>query len=198
MLDFAPENEWKWTSLKDQVEGYWQVNIQSISVEGIKVLQGISKVILDVSSGMIAGPGEMVEVIWSVVQGARRLWEVVDEDDNTEGGWWKERDGEKGEWWVFPCLNEPMIKIEFAGWGFPVEKIGLGRVAEGSGYCVGGIVGWPRGEKEDEERVWVLGQPYWAGIVGVFDVSFSVLVRNGRSLVTNITVMGSLRREKWG
>lgn len=201
MTEFAPEKEWKWTSLKDQVEGYWEVNVQSVLVEGVRVLRTVPRVVIDVSSALIMGPGEMVEVVWGFVEGARRLWELEvgwegqeismgswgSGGSGKDGGWWVERDGVMGEWWVYPCLNEPLIQLEFAGWGFPVERIGLGKVREGSGYCVGSIVGWPRnkqakwkneeeqgqegGRGGDERRVWILGGPFWSGVVGVFDVS---------------------------
>lgn len=70
-----------------------------------------------------------------------------------------------------------------------MERVGLGKVREGSGYCMGSIVGWPRHKKrgkcnknggrqmqEDgeerevyERRVWILGGPFWSGVVGMFD-----------------------------
>lgn len=120
MTEFALEKEWKWTSLKDQVEGYWEVNMQSVLVEGVRVLKTVPKVI-DVSSALIMGPGEMVEVVWGLVEGSRRLWELEVEWEGQEVGrdrgsgsadgglWWGERDGVMGEWWVYPCLNEPLI-----------------------------------------------------------------------------------------
>ena len=198
VTEFAPEMEWRWIELKGQVEGYWEVVMQSVFVEGIRVLRGIPRVVIDVSCALIIGPGEMVEVIWGFVDGARRLWEVVGEVNMDYAEWNLDREAIEGEWWVYPCLNEPLIQLEFAGWGFPVERVGLGRIAEGSGYCVGSIVGWPKHnrtdgvntnperhqihEKEDEdrggdeERVWVLGGPFWAGVIGVFDVSSCLLI----------------------
>ena len=191
--EFASEMEWRWIELKGQVEGYWEIVMQSVFVEGIRVLRGIPRVIIDVSCALIIGPGEMVEVVWSFVDGARRLWEVVGEVNTDYAEWSVDGKAVGGEWWVYPCLNEPLIQLEFAGWGFPIERVGLGKVAEGSGYCVGSIVGWPKynhakeikanpgerpkhgkeniDERRDEERVWILGGPFWAGVVGVFDVS---------------------------
>lgn len=196
VVEFAPEKEWRWTELKDQVEGYWEVNMQSVLVEGVRVLRTIPRVVIDVSSPLIIGPEEMVEAVWNFVEGARRLWELELDSNGPDtaqrqileelaGEWWDERAGEIGEWWVYPCLNEPLIQLEFAGWGFPVDRVGLGKVREGSGYCVGSIVGWPRHIKhsettnpgsEDEKRVWILGGPFWSGVVGVFDVSPSFLL----------------------
>jgi len=220
VTEFAPEKEWKWTSLKGQVEGYWEVNMQSVLVEGVRVLRAVPKMVIDVSSAMIMGPGEMVEVVWGFVEGVRRLWELEvewegvglgssdsDSDSGNGGVWWGERDGVMGEWWVYPCLNEPLVQLEFAGWGFPVERVGLGKVRKGSGYCVGSIVGWPRHksgkrsreEQEqdesdgDEQRVWILGGPFWSGVVGVFDVSQGITQSSdlGRSRV-RVLIMGTI------
>ena len=130
MTEFAPEKEWRWIELKGQVEGYWEIVMQSVLVEGIRALRGIPRVILDVTCVLIIGPAEMF------VDGARRLWEVVDEVNMGYAGWSMDREAIEGDWWVYPCLNEPLIQLEFAGWGFPVERVGLGKVAEGSGYCV--------------------------------------------------------------
>ncbi|KAI5783167.1 aspartic peptidase domain-containing protein [Peziza echinospora] len=175
VVDFAPEQEWKWTSLRDQVEGYWEVGAQGVYVNGLKVLRNVQRVVLDVGCPVVVGPPEMVRIIWSFVEGARRLVEVVDYDEVSAG--MSEREWAKGleGYWAYPCMNEPVIQIEFAGWGFPMGRVGLGKVMEGSGYCVGAIVGWPEKdgsgleEEGQDERVWVLGEPFWENVVGVFD-----------------------------
>ena len=78
-----------------------------------------------------------------------------------------------------------------AGWlGMPGGKFSLGRLEKGSGYCVGAIVetsmGVRGGRKGDNETtasemgelagngmrdVWVIGEGFFRGVGGVFDVS---------------------------
>lgn len=179
--EYAPEHEWRWTGVRNQAEGFWEVVLQSVFVSGVRVLRRVPRVVLDVSAPVIAGPAEMVEVVWGAVEGARRLGDVVGRMDLSEDkelmsrlrGWmdvWGD-EGDRPEWWVYPCLNEPVVHLELGGWGFPVERVGLGRLMHGSGYCLGGIVGWPKARETDEDdRMWVVGRPFWAGVVAVFDV----------------------------
>lgn len=94
-----------------------------------------------------------------------------------------------------------MLHFEFDGWQFPVMqggkgadwfgmpggRLSLGRYKEGSGYCVGAIVetgmgvrggGMGVGEVKVGELagngmrdVWVVGEGFFRGVGGVFDVS---------------------------
>lgn len=65
-----------------------------------------------------------------------------------------------------------------ADWiGMPGGKLNLGRLEEGSGYCVGAVVETIMGVGEDGEMagngmrdVWVLGEGFFKGVGGVFDV----------------------------
>ena len=90
--------------------------------------------------------------------------------------------------------------------GLPGGKFSLGRLKEGSGYCVGAVVetrmgiGDERGEVLDEGRrgtrggtkpevmggndmrdVWVIGEGFFRGVGGVFDVSTRALLVRSRS-----------------
>lgn len=83
--------------------------------------------------------------------------------------------------------------------GIPGGKFSLGRLSEGSGYCVGAVVETRMGIKEERDEVvhdgskghqgrsvagrgglggngmrdvWVIGEGFFRGVGGVFDVSF--------------------------
>jgi hypothetical protein len=112
--------------------------------------------------------------------------------------------------YVFPCLNPPVMHFEFGGikfpamhggrgvdWsGVPGGKFSLGRLKEGSGYCVGSVVETRMGLREEKDGVksdgrkgnrsgagkgslggngmrdvWVIGEGFFRGVGGVFDVS---------------------------
>ena len=112
--------------------------------------------------------------------------------------------------YVFPCLNPPVLHFEFGGikfpamhggrgvdWsGIPGGKFSLGRLKEGSGYCVGSVVETRMGLREEKDSVksdgrkgnrsgagkgslggngmrdvWVIGEGFFRGVGGVFDVS---------------------------
>ena len=77
-----------------------------------------------------------------------------------------------------------------ANWfGMPGGRLSLGRYEEGSGYCVGAVVetgmGVRSGRKAKGEvnvgdlagngmrDVWVIGEGFFRGVGGVFDVGFS-------------------------
>ena len=112
--------------------------------------------------------------------------------------------------YVYPCLNPPAIHFEFGGTNFPFMrggrgaewtgipggKFSLGRLANGSGYCVGAVVETEMGIREEKDKVvfdgkrstrsvggrgglggngmrdvWVIGEGFFRGVGGVFDVS---------------------------
>lgn len=104
--------------------------------------------------------------------------------------------------YIFPCLNPPVVYLEFDNWqfpavqggkgsnwlGIPLSRFSLGRYKDGSGYCVGAVVQTSMGVNSGEgvkgnrrghnelagngmRDVWVIGEPFFRGVGGVFDVS---------------------------
>ena len=73
-----------------------------------------------------------------------------------------------------------------ADWnGMPGGKFSLGRLREGSGYCVGAVVETRMGMGILEDAgvggnglrdVWVLGERFFRGVGAVFDVSFCLFL----------------------
>ncbi|KAI4192927.1 MAG: hypothetical protein LQ346_004081 [Caloplaca aetnensis] len=121
---------------------------------------------------------------WSKVQGAEGWWQTL-----LQGVWIntpfilapplaaktfyasvagsRPLDTPYSNFYVFPCMNPPLIDFEFSGTRFPAMrggrgleyssaiipggKFSLGRLKHGSGYCVGAIVETRMGLKEEKE-----------------------------------------------
>ncbi len=92
--------------------------------------------------------------------------------------------------------------------GIPGGKFSLGRLEGGSGYCVGAVVETRMGIKEERDEVvhdgkrgrstgrgglggngmrdvWVIGEGFFRGVGGVFDVSQSRILRKLTGLFTD-------------
>lgn len=117
--------------------------------------------------------------------------------------------------YAFPCLNPPAIHFEFGGASFPAMhggrgadwsdipggRFSLGRLANGSGYCVGSVVETAMGKGQENDKwishvpnephtaiprkgfggngmrdVWVIGEGFFRGVGGVFDVRHLLLL----------------------
>ncbi len=212
---------WKWSKVQG-AEGWWQVLMQGVWVDGSKVLKN-QPVVIDVrpqlslysspltvlptdassflrqlNTPFILAPPLAARAFYASISGSRPL---PPPHDNLH---------------IFPCLNPPVLHFEFSGWSFPAMqggkgadwwgspggKFSLGRLREGSGYCVGAVVETRMGVGEDTDPVkkrgrkggsvgafanagvaagelagngmrdvWVLGEGFFRGVGGVFDVS---------------------------
>ncbi|KAI9760298.1 MAG: hypothetical protein M1835_000194 [Candelina submexicana] len=186
---------WKWSKVQG-AEGWWQILMQGVWVDGTKVLKN-QPVVVDLNTPFILAPPLAVKAFYSSISGSRNLPAPHD------------------NFYMFPCLNPPTLHFEFGGWNFPAMqgskgagylggpggKFSLGKVQEGSGYCVGAVVetrmgvekiggtvgkrgrgnvaGWvSTGDAggglaagNGMRDVWVLGEGFFRGVGAVFDVS---------------------------
>ena len=92
---------------------------------------------------------------------------------------------------AFPCLNHVNIAFEIGGWNFPAMngegttsdalygpaggRFSLGKLEDGTGYCVGIVVETKMGLRKEWfgsglRDVWILGEPFFRGLGVVFDV----------------------------
>ena len=211
------ETGWVWTDVQG-AEGWWQLLMRGVWVDGSKVLQN-QAVVIDVNhlcffrsspfatsyrkrvqantrqinSPFILAPPLAAKAFYASVSGSRQLPPPF------------------SNFYVFPCLNPPVIHFEFSGtpfpfmqggrgaeWsGIPGGKFSLGRLEAGSGYCVGAVVETRMGIREERDEVvydkkrgrsasnrgglggngmrdvWVIGEGFFRGVGGVFDVSLS-------------------------
>lgn len=206
------ETDWVWTGVQG-AEGWWQVLMRGVWVDGSKVLHNQAVVIdvcrtvrsssqwphppepkinsLQINSPFILAPPLAVKAFYASVSGSRPLPPPF------------------SNFYVFPCLNPPTLHFEFSGtpfpfmqggrgaeWsGIPGGKFSLGRLEAGSGYCVGAVVETRMGIREERDEVvhdvkrgrsatsrgglggngmrdvWVIGEGFFRGVGGVFDVS---------------------------
>lgn len=169
--------------------------MQAIWIDGARVMQNQAAVI-DINSPFILAPPLAVKAFYSSVSGA---WPLPAPYSN---------------FYAYPCLNPPVIHFEFGtdkfpfmqggrgvDWtGMPGGKFSLGRLKEGSGYCVGAVVETRMGIREDQREglagsqrrsrvgsrwktvggngmkdVWVIGEGFFRGVGGVFDVSLACM-----------------------
>ena len=188
------EDEWRWSKVQ-AAEGWWQILMQGVWVDGSRALKN-QPVIIDFNTPFTLAPPAAANAFYSSISGARRMAAPY------------------SRFYSFPCLNPPKVAFEFGGWQFPVMqgdrdihewgalggRFSLGRMREGSGYCVGAVVETRMGEGamtggglrhgRDARRggstaaaasivdagnglkdVWVLGEGFFRGASGVFDVS---------------------------
>ncbi len=142
--------DWRWMKVHG-AEGWWQILMRGIWVDGIKVL-GNQPVVLDVSEHplmlqiqksymqqvnmpFIVAPPLAARAFYSSISGSRQLPAPHD------------------QFHAYPCFNPPKLHFEFEQWNVQVLKgnrdkgtnspggrFSLGRMAVGSGYCIGIVV----------------------------------------------------------
>ncbi|KAH8795490.1 aspartic peptidase domain-containing protein [Hyaloscypha finlandica] len=174
-------NEWKWSKVQG-AEGWWQILMRGIWVDGNKVLEN-QPIVLDINTPFILAPPVAARAFYSSVSWSRQLPPPYD------------------QFHAYPCFNPPKIHFEFAGWNVEVLKgkrdkgafsaggrFSLGRMASGSGYCLGIVVesrmgkgmslGTEAGNMGFEtsmeggnglEDVWIVGEPFFRDVQVAFD-----------------------------
>ncbi|KAI9879838.1 MAG: hypothetical protein M1830_006861 [Pleopsidium flavum] len=185
---------WRWSKVQG-AEGWWQILMQGVWVDGSKVLKN-QPVVIDLNTPFILAPPLAARAFYASISGSRPL------------------PPPHHNFHIFPCLNPPVLHFEFSGWRFPAMqggkgadwwgppggKFSLGRLREGSGYCVGTVVETRMGVGEETDPVkkrgrkggsaavfvnagvgagemagngmrdvWVLGEGFFRGVGGVFD-----------------------------
>ncbi|KAF4630431.1 hypothetical protein G7Y89_g7709 [Cudoniella acicularis] len=178
---FNWDGDWKWLKVKGS-DGWWQILLQGIWVDDAKVLYN-QPAILDVKTPFILAPPMAAQSFYASISGSRRLPPPHD------------------QFYAYPCLNPPQIHFEFGRWNVEVLKgkkekgatstggrFSLGRMAIGSGYCVGVVVESSLGMEPKAHRnrvdgvldlgvdggngladVWVIGEPFFRDVQVAFD-----------------------------
>ncbi|MCJ1313469.1 hypothetical protein MMC25_007147 [Agyrium rufum] len=183
------EKSWKWSKVQGAAVGWWQILMQGVLVNGDKILRN-QPAILDLSTPLILAPPPSARTFYASIPGAYPIPSTP--------------------FYAFPCLHPPTLHFEFEGWPFPAMrgwtgsvkdrhgKVGgrfsLGRVARGSGFCVGAVVesrvslegdegfdgaragaggrdgnGDGDGDGDGDGGAWVLGERWFWGVGAVFD-----------------------------
>jgi Eukaryotic aspartyl protease len=172
MPDHQPlQAQFKWTDIKGAA-GWWTSLMAGVWINGIKVLKN-QPVLFDVQSPFILAPALAAARFYEAIGGSMRLVRPFD------------------NFFAVPCQNQISIAFELGGWSFPImsgQGIGadawrgptggpfsLGRLGNGTGYCLGIIAETNMGERPQWtssglQDIWILGEPFFRGLGVVFDL----------------------------
>ncbi|KAK5045926.1 hypothetical protein LTR84_008712 [Exophiala bonariae] len=165
----AWDEHFKWTDVQGAA-GWWTALMLGVWINGSKVLKN-QPILLDVNVPLILAPPVAVQRFYASIGGTKRLAAPYD------------------AFHAFPCLNRVNIAFEIAGWNFPAMagdgtasdalygpaggRFSLGKLGDGSGYCVGSVVesrmAGPEWRASGLRDFWVLGEPFFRGLGVVFD-----------------------------
>jgi hypothetical protein len=172
MPDDQPlQAHFKWADTKGAA-GWWTSLMAGVWINGVKVLKN-QPVLFDVQSPFILAPHFAATRFYEAVGGSVPLSVPFD------------------SFFAVPCQKQINIAFELGGWSFPVmsgEGIGadafygpsggrfsLGRLGNGTGYCLGSVVETQMGERRQWsssglQDTWILGEPFFRGLGVVFDL----------------------------
>jgi cathepsin D len=129
-------------------EGYWQVDLDAVSVGSTRAV-GATSAIIDSGTTLIVGDLTNVAKFYRSIPGAK------DASSTLGAGFY-----------TFPCASAPTsISLTFGGKKFAVspDAFNLGQATEGSSSCVGGIVG------DSSADFWIVGDVFMRNVYTVFD-----------------------------
>ncbi|CZS89240.1 uncharacterized protein RAG0_00643 [Rhynchosporium agropyri] len=171
--------EWKWLKVQG-AEGWWQILLRGIWIDSVKVMEN-QPIVLDVNTPFIVAPPLAARSFYSSVSGSRRISPPYD------------------QFHAYPCFKPPKIHFEFAQWNIqvlggnrdrgtysPGGRFSLGRMATGSGYCIGivvesrmGVVTALTGEETGStvsvdagnglSDAWIIGEPFFRDVQVAFN-----------------------------
>ncbi|KAJ3556038.1 hypothetical protein NM688_g2248 [Phlebia brevispora] len=125
-------------------QGFWQVNMDSVTVNGNQTV-GNTSVIIDTGTTLIIGNSPAVKSIYAAIPGSKE----------TSGGMY-----------TFPCDAVPDVSLTFGGKTFNISRdvFNMGKSSDSSTECLGGIVG------ADEQDYWIVGDIFLRNVYSAFDV----------------------------
>ncbi|KAL4245319.1 peptidase A1 family protein [Abortiporus biennis] len=134
-------------------EGYWEVNMDSVSVGGQQVA-GQQSAIVDTGTTLLVGDSKTVANIYSNIPNAQA-------SDTSGPGMY-----------TFPCNAVPTISLTFGGKAFNIDPtiLNMGTVSPGSDRCVSGLVA---SQSSDDMKFWIVGDVFLRNVYTVFDVGNS-------------------------
>ncbi len=175
LLDQLPmETHFKWTNTQGAA-GWWTALMAGVWVNGAKVLKN-QPVLFDVQCPFILAPPAAAARFYEAIGGVIRLTAPYD------------------GFFAFPCLNQVNVAFELGGWNFPSMygegtradslygpaggRFSLGKIADGTGYCLGTVVETKMGmrrawQSSGMQDIWVLGEPFFRGLGVIFDMEKS-------------------------
>jgi cathepsin D len=129
-------------------EGYWQVDMDAVSVGTTKAL-GTTSAIIDSGTTLIVAPTADAAKFYQSVPGSASVG-----------------DG----YYTYPCNSPPSVSLAFGGRKFAIspDTFSLGQVSAGSSQCVGGVVGEDVGAD-----FWIVGDVFMRNVYTKFDMGKS-------------------------
>jgi hypothetical protein len=164
------ESYFKWTNIQGAA-GWWTALMAGVWVNGAKVLKN-QPVLFDIQCPFILAPPAAASRVYGSIGGVIRLPPPHD------------------RFFAFPCLNQVNVAFEIGGWNFPSMsgegtradalhgpaggRFSLGKIDNGTGYCIGSVVETRMGMRREWDAsgmhdTWVLGEPFFRSLGVVFD-----------------------------
>lgn len=138
------------TYVEVTAEGYWQCQLDSLTVDNTEVVTPI-EVIIDTGSTPIIGDPDNVAAVYSSIAGAQSAPQYG------EGVY------------TIPCDFNSTIALKFGRYfNIDPRTFNLGPVAPGSSTCIGGIAS----NSALTNQFWVLGDVFLQNVYTVFDSSY--------------------------
>ncbi|KAK5354105.1 hypothetical protein LTS03_006913 [Exophiala xenobiotica] len=165
------DHHFKWTKVQGAA-GWWTALMSGVWINGAKVLKN-QPVLFDINVPYILAPPVAAQRFYESIGGTKRLDPPYD------------------SFFAFPCLNGVNIGLEIGGWIFPSMsgegtredalngpaggRFSLGKLGNGTGYCVGSVVETTMGLRKEWmasglKDMWVLGEPFFRGLGVAFDI----------------------------
>ncbi|TCD64939.1 hypothetical protein EIP91_003397 [Steccherinum ochraceum] len=129
--------------------GYWQVNMDSVTVNTKSVLGRISAVI-DTGTTLIVGDTSSIKTFYTAIPGSKDV-------SRTFGA----------GYYTIPCSSFPTVKLTFGGTPFSIAPsiLNLGQVSRGSKDCVSGIV-----SSGTSQNFWIVGDVFLRNVYSSYDL----------------------------
>ncbi|KIP07065.1 hypothetical protein PHLGIDRAFT_513210, partial [Phlebiopsis gigantea 11061_1 CR5-6] len=129
-------------------QGYWQVNLDSIHVNGATPLKNVASII-DTGTTLIVANATQVKQFYAAISGSKDASSTVGEG-----------------YYTFPCSATENVSLTFGGKAFSIASslFNLGRVSSGSKDCVGAVVG------STGLSFWVVGDTFLQNVYSTFDL----------------------------
>ncbi|KAI0308568.1 aspartic peptidase domain-containing protein [Amylostereum chailletii] len=127
-------------------QGYWQVNLGAVTVNGKKVVSSTSSII-DTGTTLIVGDTTNVKAVYAQIPGSK----------STGGGTYS-----------IPCNFSTPLTLTFGSKQFTINPstFMVGKVSLGSSQCLGGLVA----DDSIGNKLWIVGDVFLRNVYTVFDV----------------------------
>ncbi|KAM0793276.1 hypothetical protein ACM66B_000737 [Microbotryomycetes sp. NB124-2] len=154
-----------------QPEGYWQIPLEGITVEGNSTGITADAVVIDTATTLIGGPAAAVQAIYANIPEAEPYT----------------LQGESG-YYSMPCSSQVDVSLQFGGksYSIPSDSFNAGAIDTAGQNCLGAVFVLP----DSSSMPWVIGEAFLTGLYSSFrfdppSVGFATLGSGGNSGSSN-------------